>query len=79
MKNIILKTSSFILVLFQAIIMEAKTNPPQPNPNGRTNNGLPPPPPGMPLDTNLVFLIALAIVLGMYLIYKNSLNTKNPI
>jgi hypothetical protein len=39
----------------------------------------PPPPPGLLIDENIFILFSLAILSGIYIIYKNNLKTKNPI
>lgn len=40
----------------------------------------PPPPPGeiLPIDDNLYVLLGGALLLGVYVIYKNKLKTKTP-
>ena len=53
----------------------ATPNPPVPN--GR-NQGTPPPPPGLPIDEHLPFLLLFAIVFGMYIVYNQTLK-KNSI
>lgn len=45
-----------------------------PSPTGKT-----PPPPGLPIDENIFLLVGIAILFGIYIIYKNNLKTKNPI
>jgi hypothetical protein len=37
------------------------------------------PPPSLPIDDNIYILFALALILGIYLIYKHKLNQKTPI
>jgi hypothetical protein len=44
----------------------------------------PPPPPGedvpvVSIDENIFILFSVAILFGVYIIYKNNLKTKNPI
>jgi hypothetical protein len=49
--------------------------PHPPPPNGKK----PPPPPGLPIDDNLFILLLVAILLGIYIIYKyHKLKTKTP-
>jgi hypothetical protein len=38
-----------------------------------------PPPPGLPVDENIFILFSVAILLGIYIIYRSNLKTKNPI
>jgi hypothetical protein len=51
--------------------------PPAPSPNGR----LPPPPPSVaaPIDENIVILMIMALLFGIYIIYIDALKTKTPI
>ncbi len=63
----------FCLILGLVTIL-AKPNPPQPN-NGR--GGLPPPPPGLPIDEHMVFLVILAMFFGLFVILNNLKKTKN--
>jgi hypothetical protein len=77
MKTVIKTFFIVIVFLFAIIESVAKNNPPVPNPNGR-NNGFPPPiPPGLPIDKNLPFLLVIAILFGMYVIYSQNIKTKN--
>ncbi len=48
----------------------AKPNPPTPT------YKRPPPPPGLPVDENLFVLLIIAILLGIYMIYRHQLKTK---
>ena len=37
---------------------------------------MPPPPPGLPIDDNLIILITMAIIFGIYVIYNQQAKTK---
>ncbi|NGY36453.1 hypothetical protein FQU23_002890 [Flavobacterium sp. XN-5] len=56
--------------------------PPQPNPAGKNNSALTtfsgpgPPPPGLPIDENILILIIIALLFGIYIIYNHRLKTK---
>jgi hypothetical protein len=39
----------------------------------------PPPGPGLPIDENIVVLVIIALLFGIYVIYKDRLKTKSPI
>lgn len=39
----------------------------------------PPSPPGLPIDENSTVLVIMAIVFGIYIIYKYHLKTKAPV
>jgi hypothetical protein len=67
---------AFLLGIFDCI---AKNHPPVPNPNGKTNEFELPPPvgfPDTPIDTHLNILILLAILLGIYVMYKYHVKAK---
>jgi hypothetical protein len=75
MKTIVNKF--FVLVTYMLGFVNVFAAPDPPMPNGK---GLaPPPPPGLPIDENLPFLILIAILFGMYVIYNQTLKTKNSI
>ncbi len=63
----------FIVIAFLLGIVDtvAKNNPPVPNPNGKTNN------PGFPINEHLSFLLIVAVVFGMYVIYNQTIKSKN--
>jgi hypothetical protein len=54
--------------------LSAFAAPPPPTPNGKR----PPPPPGLPIDENLFIVLLLAVLFGIYMIYKYQLKTKTP-
>jgi hypothetical protein len=64
-----------ILVVFLLGILDAFSAPGPPMPNGKK----PPPPPGLPIDENLIVLFLIAILFGIYIIYNHKLKTKTPI
>ena len=47
-----------------------------PSPTAKTNGPIPP---GYSIDENIFFLLIVALLLGIYVIYKNKLKTKAPI
>jgi hypothetical protein len=55
-------------------ISNAFAGPHPPPPNGKK----PPPPPGLPIDENLFIVLILAVLFGIYIIYKYQLKTKTP-
>jgi hypothetical protein len=61
-----------IVFLFSIVDVIAKATPPQPPPTGRmaATNDLPPPPPGLSIDRGLVFLLLIALLYGIYVIYS---------
>ncbi len=73
MKTIVNAFFIVIAFLLGSVETVAKNNPPVPNPNGRTNNG----PPGLPIDEHLSFLLIVAAVYGIYVIYNQAIKTKN--
>ena len=68
----------FIVIAFLLVTVDtvAKNNPPVPNPNGRTNNGIPVVP-GLPIDENLPVLFIIALLLGIYIVYNHKFKTQN--
>jgi hypothetical protein len=68
-----------ITFLFGIIDCVAKNNLPAPNPNGKTNNGFPPPPPGLPIDEGVCLLFIVGLLYGIYFIYKYQLKNKNSL
>ena len=57
-----------------------EVSPPPPDDPVVTADGLPPPPPpGLPIDENIYILFSVALLFGIYIIYKNNLKTKSPI
>jgi hypothetical protein len=70
MKTIINKF--FILIAYLLGIAGVFAAPNPPPPNGR-NQGPPPPPPGLPIDEYNTVLLVLALLFGMYVVYKHTL------
>ena len=67
----ILSHKFFLLLVFLLRIMDVFAQGP-PNPG----DGDPPIGPGLAIDENIVILIIVAILLGVYVIYKFKLKTK---
>ena len=62
-----------LIYLLGISIAFAKPNPPAPNYKD------PLPPPGFPIDENIIFLLLFAVFFGIYTIYSRSIKTKTPI
>ena len=71
MKTIVNKF--FVLVIYMLGLVNIYAAPHPPMPTGKK----PTPPPGLPIDENLPFLLIIAILFGMYIIYNQTLKTKN--
>jgi hypothetical protein len=73
----------FFIFLFGTCAIYAgrqpEKGPPSPTAKATATATPPPPPPGLPIDENIFILFSLAILLGIYIIYKNNLKAKNPI
>ncbi len=57
-------------------------DPPPPNkPVAAAADGTPllPPPPGLSIDENVFILFSVAILFGIYIVYRNNLKAKSPI
>ena len=67
---------AFLIGTFYAVAGDAN-NPPTPNPTGKTN--APPPPPGAPIDDNALILLIIALLFGIYIIYKRTIKAKTSI
>ncbi len=63
------KNSLTAIALFSAMISVARQGPPEPL--------APTPPPGLPIDDNLILLFAVLILFGMYTIYMKKQKTSN--
>jgi hypothetical protein len=66
----------FFLIGTSFAIAGNPANPPPPDPTGRRR---PPPPPGLDIDQHIFILFSVAILFGIYIIYRNNLKRKNPI
>lgn len=73
MKTIVSRFFILIVTLFG--VMDAFAAPYPPAPGAKR----PPPPPGLPIDENILFLLIMAILFGIYIIGKHQLKTKAPI
>jgi hypothetical protein len=70
-------SGKFHLLIFFLIgtlfsVAQGSSNPPRPRRR-------PPPPPGLDIDENIFILFSVAILFGIYIIYRNNLKAKNPI
>ena len=61
-----------LIYLLGIFIAFAKPRPPEPN------YKVPPAPPGAPIDDNILFLLLIAVLFGIYIIYKQNIKTKTP-
>lgn len=73
MKIIAHKFLFVIIYLLGVAIAYAAPKPPAPG------YKRPPSPPGLPTDENILVLVMMAILLGVYIIYRHQLKTKAPI
>jgi len=68
--------SKFLVIMICLFgVLDAFSAPGPPMPNGRK----PQPPPGLPIDENLYIVFIIALLFGIYIIYKYQLKTKSPI
>ncbi|MEZ7499130.1 hypothetical protein QO200_10290 [Flavobacterium sp. Arc3] len=80
MKDLQNKYYFFVFFLFGMLRAFADgVSPPPPDDPVVTADGLPPPPPGFAIDENIFMLLSIAILFGIYIIYKNNLKTKSSI
>lgn len=68
----------YFLIIFLFGIMNVFAGPGGSGPPAPTAKK-PPPPPGLSIDENSVFIMILALLFGIYIIYSNTLKTKTPI
>jgi hypothetical protein len=73
MKNIANKLLFVTICLFGVTIAFAAPNPPAPT------HKKPPSPPGLSIDENVLVIVIMAILFGIYMIYRYQLKTKAPI
>jgi len=73
MKTIASKFIFVTLYLLGVTIAFAAPKPPPPN------YKKPPSPPGLPIDENISVLVIMALLFGIYMIYRHQLKTKAPI
>jgi hypothetical protein len=67
-----LQNKFYFLIFFLFGVSRAIAQPPSPTPP-------PPPPPGLAIDENIFILLSIAILFGVYIIYKNNLKRKSSI
>ncbi len=72
MKNIATRFYITLIYLLGISIAFAKPSPPAPNYKA------PPVPPSAPIDENITFLLLIAVLFGIYIIYKQKLKLKTP-
>jgi hypothetical protein len=71
------KILTVFLVLFACTMVFAETPPPPATAKNMGANQVPPPPPEGPIDgSGLLVLMLVAILLGIYVLYKYNLKTK---
>lgn len=73
MKIIANKLFFVTIYLLGVTIAFAAPNPPSPGAKR------PPSPPGLPIDENISMVLTIAILFGIYIIYRYQLKTKAPI
>ena len=70
----------FLFGFVYAFAGSGNAGPPAPTAkqNAATASAIPPPP-GVPIDENIVVLLIVALLFGTYIIYLNYIKTKNTI
>jgi hypothetical protein len=78
MKTLSCKFFTLFIVLFGMMDVYAGkgAGPPAPTAKGVSLAAGPPPPPGTPIDENIFILFSAAVLLGIYIIYRNNLKKK---
>jgi hypothetical protein len=82
MKNVSKRFLLTVLLVF--FWSEVFSQDPCPCGDGGDGSGVPPPPGGCPpcpviIDESIMILLIIALVLGVYIIYKHRIKTKTPI
>jgi hypothetical protein len=70
MKNIANRFYITLNYLLGISVTFAKPNPPEPN------YKTPPPPPGVPIGEEILYILIIALIFGMYFIYNNKFKAK---
>ena len=78
MKAILNKFLVFIFFLFGILNGMAKATPPAPSSKIADAGDLPPPP-GLPINEHLFYLLILAVIFGIYIIYSRKMQNKTMI
>ena len=70
-----------LIAFLLGVVFDMAAAPPPPKPTAMSDSSLAGPagPPGWPIDENIFFLLIVALLLGIYVVYKNTLKTKAPI
>ena len=81
MKAISNKFLVFIFFLFGILNGMAKATPPAPNSKiaVAVDDPPPPPPPGLPINEHLFYLLILAVIFGIYIVYSRKIHNKTVI
>ncbi len=78
MKAIIKQFYVFSFLLFGIVEAIAKATPPPPNRRVADVGDLPPPP-GLPINEHLFYLLILAVIFGIYIVYSRKIQNKTVI
>ncbi|EIA09228.1 hypothetical protein [Flavobacterium frigoris] len=73
-----LQNKYYFLAFFLFGVLSAFADGPDPPPPAPPPPP-PPPPPGLAVDENIFVLLSIAILFGIYIIYKNNIKLKSPI
>lgn len=74
MKIFISNILLFLFVVLNGMGGYAKNGPPAP-----TQNASPPPPPDGLIDENIIALLLVGVLFGIYIIYNHKLKQKRPV
>jgi hypothetical protein len=79
-KHYLISIAIFIVVAF-LVGSGFEKGPPPPDKNGKVVAAASTPPvgPGLPIGENIVVLVIVALLFGIYVIYKDRVKTKSPI
>ena len=79
MKAILNKFLVFTFFLFGILNGMAKATPPAPSSKIAVDDPFAPPPPGLPINEDLFYLLILAVIFGIYIIYSRKIDNKTVI
>lgn len=75
----VVKRVFFSMILFMLCFFNAVAkNPPPPSSNAKMTAPPPPTPPGLPIDENILILMLVALLFGIYIIYNFKIKQKTP-